>query len=156
MPASCIFFKAHLPLGSLYLCPVMGIVSSTPCRLQSLGDLSLSTELHVRLGMEMATNKIVYLKKHKDSGFALVSPSYSEALKDCLKDGSYLSAYSQRVDGQSLYNPQQNFPPKYCKETQGFNFYNVDQHVQTKTVNNLDTEPLFILVGWRSRDDRCI
>ena len=42
----------------------------------------------------MATNKIVYLKKHKDSGFALVSPSYSEALKDCLKDGSYLSAYT--------------------------------------------------------------
>ena len=44
--------------------------------------------------MEMATNKILYLKKHKDSGFALVSPSYSEALKDCLKDGSYSSAYT--------------------------------------------------------------
>ena len=58
------------------------------------GNLSLSAELRVRVGIEMAINKTSYLKKHRDSGLKLVSPSYSEAQKDCLRDGSYSSAWT--------------------------------------------------------------
>ena len=88
------------------------------------GNLSLSTELRVRVGMEMAAHKNSYLKKHKDSGIKIVSPEYLEALEDCMKNHCFSSAWtidaaatvlgakivsaSQRVDGQGLSNPQQD------------------------------------------------
>ena len=58
------------------------------------GDTSLTTELRVRTCIEMVTNKDSYLKKHKNSGIKFVSPDYSEAVKDCSREGKYSSAWT--------------------------------------------------------------
>lgn len=59
-----------------------------------VGNTSLAEELRVRTCIEMAINKAIYIKKHKHTRITLVSPDYSEALRDCSADGKYSSAWT--------------------------------------------------------------
>ena len=59
-----------------------------------VGNVSLATELRVRTCIEMVANKHEYLKKHKQIRINLVSPDYSEAMRECAVNGRFSSAWT--------------------------------------------------------------
>jgi len=60
------------------------------------GHELFASELRLRTAIEMIMNKNLYMSS-QDTQFALVSPVYTDAVRDCLTDGAYSSAWTMLV-----------------------------------------------------------